>query len=459
MKNLSRVSSLSVDSGNDGMPNNTNRRRNNLIGRLTPSLLVGLLIVSMVLCFGNSAYTKAMPSPQSSGGTCFTLKTQTLSYTQNGWVLNTQLSIEDPAKVTDDTKFMSTWKISDHPPQILHSAIKYEPPLTAHFYFDIESQMTVPKDDIQANADSSFWMMTFKEAILPPLQVDELEINIAKVYCNCTCNGRDPASSLPFASETQQTSVPNAVLNNMITAIKCSNKDESAGRLDQRQSIKPPSYDPNDANLWVIFRWQSEDIALLTKEEWTNNDIKDWSARITKRYPIAELIAGKQNRILIIILGRSRRNERWDDFQEQIRKLDRIDVGYLQVADPASSDLAFIKQRLTTLNVSLPILLPVLLDQEQVARAELSVGYPGCASISVPIPINQINTADSSSAGQVKLSFSSFLFVLVRYGTVMCVSLGLIFLAGLFLYRHNPDWFSLRTRLKDIVEFPWEDKL
>jgi len=442
---------------------NTSRKRYNTLGKGTVGLLMALLTIAIGFLFimGTVANGTTAPglSPQTFTGTslqqtksnCFTLITHTLSYTSAGWLLNATLSIDDPAKVSEDEKFTASWKIaSQKPPQILYPQITHEPPLTMHFYFDIENRMTVPEDEDQAVSDSTFWYNLFEEVILPPLQVDELEINTAKVYCNCTCEGRPPTLALPFGTEAQRTQIPNSVRNYMIKAVECSNEDKNAGHF-QVPSLR---YDENEANLWVIFRWRSEDESWLGKEDWTNADIAGWLTSITKRYyPVEDFIEGPRNRVLIIILGRAKKNERWNDFQEKIGELSRVYVGYLQAPAPSDSDKEFIKRHLTSLNVKIPVLLPLLLDEDQAEQAGLEIGYSeignsGCDPLPIPL--------DSSSGGSRKRPFClTVLPYLVLFFFLATLGLG----ASLILYRYNPPLLGTRKRLKGLrVHFPWEEK-
>lgn len=418
-------------------------------GKLIASLLAGLLLaVGMVLWFAYTPPGKAVAgSSAKSSSACFSLITDTLSYVADGWLVNARLSIEDPAKVNDDTKFtVSLDPAPTVPPEILYNDIRYEPPMTLRFYFDIANSMfAVPNED-HAKEEQQFWQEVFDQ-VSSWLEAEErLEISSIKAYCNCDCNGIS-ASKMPFYAE--DTWISTAARNFSYEAIDCSLYDPQAGYPAQTTIIMP-TYPPQDANLWVIFRWQPGDEA-RSERDWTRKDKEDWKKQLINRYPmISELQKNEYDRVLIMVLNRQKRNPDWNSFQEIMHKLNRVYVGYLQIQKPPQkNDIGFIRRHLTTLNINMPVRLPVLLDEDQIKNTKLKIDYPDCEPVSISLNPSHTGAAVSSSLLYIQW--------VVQYGTILALFIGALLLVSLSLYRYNPRWYNLRTRLENIVVFPWEN--
>jgi hypothetical protein len=403
------------------------------------ALLEMLLVIFLLVSVTSSASSAALISPPQSPGECFNLNGQaTLNYdvTEKGWRLVVPLKVTDPTIVIDDAAFTAAWAYSPAP-RVLDKQIKYYPPMAINFYYDIEQSMTVPIDRDQADREEAFWQKLFRDAILPKLAEGGSRISKAMSYCNCTCEGTPPTTSLDLNSENRSAWIPSVTYNRMIQAVECSFKDATAG------NNAVPNYVWPEPNLWMIFRWHSAD-EFLQGKKWTDQDMNDWKSQLVNRYPmIGKINTTTQDRVVLIILSRVSKNVSWDAFERKWGDRSRVSVKYLKVPDPVQSDEDFIKQRLTTLNIEIPIAMPLLLDEEQ-ARTGIEIRYPSCDPLTVQIPL-------STGKGQEGLMLFT---ILAQCGVLMFVSFSM-FLVSLVCYQQN--YGSLRTKLHELVEFPWQN--
>lgn len=274
---------------------------------------------------------------------------------------------------------------------------------------------------------------------------DNTTIGGANFYCNCGCGA--PAS-VAFATENQPSAMANAIYNHTSQALKCSNEDLLAGR--EAQELRTPAFTPGNADLWIIFRWQPADDS-LQGISWTNSHIEQWKNQIITRYPmIQELQRAKEkpDKVIVIILGREKKNDRWGDFVNKLQEFEpRLYAYYLQVPEtPRESELDQIKQNITTPILKVPVRLPVLLDQEQINKSDLRFSHPACGSVPINVRFDATRPANSPS-----------FFVIASYATLFLLLSGTLLFTGLLLYRYDPARFKLRTQLRSKeIQFPWE---
>lgn len=356
---------------------------------------------------------------------CFISEGATLKYGSTGWIVDLNLQIINSDRIRDKS-FEFTWGRSG---KLKLLEATYTPPHTLHIYFDVEQEMLKNADD---------WESTMSTVFPSTLLINPETVNETYIYCNCDCGPADPLK--PFSETKEDTQSYQGVYNMMIKALTCSARDEKAG-FRQNKLCSSYTNDSSGAHLFIIIRAQHDDQQLFKKPILQDSDWDELVKSLRERY----LPDHPLNRVLIIMIGADKRPEGWNKLVERVDKISLMDVSYLNLTTPQASDQETIERFLVSDHLNLIFKLPPLLfNQEQFEGQRLTVTYPDCDPLAVPI-----ETAPSSQT-------TYFWWKLIRLSlyitAFICVFFFTIWLA-LRLYQSNS---SFREELEKKYTFPWD---
>jgi hypothetical protein len=407
-----------------------------------------LLLLAFVAISTSSQLQSVNAQGGALGKDCFQMITQSLSYNDQGWLLNVSLKTTETVQLNLITA-SSALPTSDL--KILTST--YSAPQAVYLIFDVDGALIPP----QANpdAENQFWHQVLPDALLPALNGPQTPAWVLQAYSRSRCMGVTQTDRRPFfVTSFGEARHPNTLGNTIMQATDCALADQATSVQTADWRLLEGWPEDSVSRLWLIVRWWQSD-APVFDHILSASEVDTWVEGLWRRYGHPRQLPSN-NRVVVIVLGRS------TDILQQADLVGLIDKLKSKMVDKTQGRASFHfltldaenGARIDTIGTDLskrteihvPILLKKLLTPEQAENSDIKIAYSSssvkCRDISVPLQ------KAGTGTGARLLGLATMPWVIAG-----CVVMAFDVVLSLCLYRYSPKF---RRRLNQLWRFPWE---
>ena len=407
-----------------------------------------LLLLAFMVVVASGQLQSVYAQGSALGQDCFQVITQSLSYNDEGWLLNVSLRTMETVQL-NLIKASSAKLKSDL--EVLTPT--YSAPQAVHLVFDVEGALIPPQVD--PVVENQFWHQILPGALRPALDGPQPPAWVMQAYSSSPCMGTAQADNRPFfETRFEDAQHPNTLQNITNKAIECALADPATQPQKTDWGILARGQQDGGSRLWLIVRWRRFDAAVFD-HILSVDEVDNWVESLWQRYgDPGRMPPG--NRAVVVILGRSTRILPQADLDVLVDKLGntlaaksqgRASFHFLTLDAQNAARIDTIRADLSRrTEIRVPILLKKLLTPEQVENSDVKITYSSlpltCRDISVP-------SQEAAAGPGAKLLG----LAIVPWFIAGCVVLAFDMLLSLCLYRYSPKF---RKRLNRLWRFPWE---